>query len=711
MSQQRPTLPSPKTRAQLPPDGGPNWNRLVFELSPYLLQHAANPVDWYPWGQAAFDRAKQEDKPIFLSIGYATCHWCHVMEHESFEDPQVASLLNQYFVAVKVDREERPDIDAIYMTACQAATGSGGWPLTAILNHDLKPFFVGTYFPKLGHYNRPGMMDLLPRIHELWSHERLQLNQAAERMSQHLQQVTQIPTGDMLPRELLQEAFTQLEARYDKQYGGFSQAPKFPTPHNLTFLLRMARSQSSHVGVEMVLHTLKAMRNGGIFDQVGFGFHRYATDDNWLLPHFEKMLYDQALLVIACLETFQVTHDEAIAQIARDVLTYVSRDMTDPAGGFYSAEDADSEGEEGKFYVWTPESVSRTLSAEDAKLFCDLFQIIPGGNFRDQATGAKTGESIPHLKENTELIAKRIGLGFSELNIKIDKIRRSLFVDRSKRIHPLKDDKVLTDWNGLMIAAYARAGRVLAEPEYVKSAERAWFFVRSNLMSGEHLLKRWRNGEAGLPAHLEDYAFTIWGLLELYAANHDPDHLKSAIKLTDTVITEFGDFERGGFFQTASDHTDLIVRHKDIYDGAIPSGNSVMAQNLLWLSHYTGNTNYRDQAWGVFKAFSNQVRRYPSGHTQLLSALWYAFAPKKEVVLAGPVEEMVHRLNRVYTPETVVLVHKPGLSDSAPFVAEQRAKGHKATAYVCRNFSCQAPIYDADELVRAVTEYETGALQ
>ncbi|MBI5155156.1 thioredoxin domain-containing protein, partial [Candidatus Poribacteria bacterium] len=555
----RPAIPAPEVLATLPRDGGAGWNRLVFEQSPYLLQHAANPVDWFPWGTEAFERARREDKPVFLSVGYATCHWCHVMEHESFEDDAIASLMNEAFVCIKVDREERPDIDHVYMTVTQALTGSGGWPMTVVMTPDKEPFFAGTYFPKRGGYGRPGMTELIPALSNAWKSDRENILRSAAHITEVLAQMSGGSPGGEPGADILDAAFQQFEESFDPAHGGFGSRPKFPVPHNLSFLLRYWYRTGEGRALEMVKHTLRAMRMGGVFDQIGFGFHRYSTDNEWLVPHFEKMLYDQALMAIACIETCRATGEEEFAQTTREIFTYILRDMTSPEGGFYCAEDADSEGIEGKFYLWTPDEVRRVLGKEEGELFCRTYQIVNGGNFRDEATGRKPGESIPHLRAAT-------GTQDPALLARLEAAREKLFTERESRIHPLKDDKTLTDWNGLMIAALAKGAKALGSQEYLHAAARAADFVLGSLRREDgRLLKRYRQGHAGLPAHLEDYAVLAWGLLELYEAGFDPRHLRAAIELTDTMLEHFLDAGSGGLFLTADDGEKLLTRSKDIH--------------------------------------------------------------------------------------------------------------------------------------------------
>ncbi len=489
-------------------------NRLAGEKSPYLLQHATNPVDWYPWGEEAFHRAKEQDKPIFVSIGYATCHWCHVMAHESFEDEQVAGLLNQHFVSIKVDREERPDVDKIYMDVCQALTGRGGWPLSVFLTPEGKPFYAGTYFPRTTRMGTPGFVDLLRQIAAIWQNDRGRVEALSKDITRAIQPTAE-PSGigTFVPEigvKWLKKGYGELQRTFDPKFGGFGAAPKFPTPHHLTFLFRWFKRTGDAMSLTMAEKTLEAMRNGGLFDQIGLGFHRYSVDERWLVPHFEKMLYDQALLAIASLEAHQVTGKEVFARIAQEIFTYVLGDMTAPEGGFYSAEDADSEGKEGLFYLWTPAEVKKHLGEKTGEIFCHYYDITEAGNFEE-------GRSIPHVRMPVEAFAARKGLDAKEVEDLLDRARRQLFDARKKRVHPLKDDKVLTSWNGLMIAALAKGYQVLGNPSYRLGAERAVRFVLEYLKREDgRLLRRYREGEAAYPAYLDDYAFFVWGILDIY---------------------------------------------------------------------------------------------------------------------------------------------------------------------------------------------------
>ncbi|NLZ39260.1 MAG: thioredoxin domain-containing protein [Firmicutes bacterium] len=689
-------------------------NRLRYEKSPYLLQHAYNPVDWYAWGDEAFAKAQKEDKPIFLSIGYSTCHWCHVMERESFADQEVADVLNRIFVCIKVDREERPDVDNFYMNVCQAMTGSGGWPLTIFMLPDKRPFFAGTYFPKQTKYGRMGLLELARRIEELWQTRRADLMQTAQLLMDDLHATSSVAPGELPGEEVLHKAFQQLAERFDSEYGGFHPAPKFPTPHNLTFLLRYWKRTGNGKALFMVEKTLTAMRNGGIFDQVGFGFHRYSTDPHWLLPHFEKMLYDQALLAIAYLETYQATHNELYADAAHEIFTYVLRDMTSPEGGFYSAEDADSEGKEGKFYVWSAEEIERVLGKKDAALFCKVYNISAEGNFVEETTHLKTGLNIPYRTKTLTEFAAENKKNPAELTQALEIMRQKLFAARKKRIHPYKDDKILTDWNGLMIAALSMGGRILQVSRYTEAASMAANFILQKLKHNNRLLKRYRHGEAALPAHLDDYAFFCWGLLELYESTFIPAYLSEALALNQIMLEHFWDRENGAFFFTAEDVKDAPVRQRELYDGALPSGNSVAAMNNLRLARLTGNEELTKIAQKIAQAFAAEIKKIPQAYTMILSALDFILGPTIELVIAGKpqaadTQAMLKKIHTSFIPNKVVLLHPGGkegraIESIAPFTREQKALNNKATAYICKNFACQAPITDANSLLKALTE-------
>jgi uncharacterized protein len=577
-------------------------NRLAKEKSPYLLQHKYNPVDWYAWSDEAFEKARKEDKPVFLSIGYSTCHWCHVMEKESFEDEEVAKLMNDAFVSIKVDREERPDIDGIYMTVCQMLTGGGGWPLTIIMTPGKKPFFAGTYFPRDGRFGRMGMKELIPRIKELWQNKKDDILNSANQISTALQSAASLPAGNSLNEEIFKIAYKELESRYDEEYGGFGSAPKFPTPHNLIFLLRYRKRYDEKKALDMVEKTLTEMRRGGIYDHIGFGFSRYSTDPQWLVPHFEKMLYDQALLTLAYVETYQATKNPFYKKTAEEILEYVKRDMTSPEGGFYSAEDADSEGEEGKFYLWTEEEI-RNILPDDADLFIKVFNIKKEGNWIDSVHGTKTDTNILHLKSDLITLAKENNLTEEKLSAKIEYSRKKLYEVREKRIHPHKDDKILTDWNGLMISAFAKAAQAFNNKEYSETAKKAADFIIKDLITEDgKLLHRYRDGEAGITANADDYAFFIQALLDLYETIFEVKYLKSALKLNEDFIHHFWDRENKGFFFTPDYGEQLIVRQKEIYDGAVPSGNSIAMLNLLRIGRITAKPEFEEMADSINKA-------------------------------------------------------------------------------------------------------------
>ncbi|MHB8172361.1 MAG: thioredoxin domain-containing protein [Thermincolia bacterium] len=660
-------------------------NKLIKEKSPYLLQHAYNPVDWYPWGDEAFARAKAEDKPIFLSIGYSTCHWCHVMERESFEDEDVATLLSKHYVSIKVDREERPDVDTIYMSVCTAMTGHGGWPLTIVMTSDKKPFFAGTYFPKESRQGMPGIIEILIHIATAWQQNREALLESGEKILQVLETSYFATLEGDLTLNTLHNAFKGLERNFDPQYGGFGKAPKFPTPHNLSFLLRYWKLTGEAKAMEIVEKTLLSMYQGGIYDHIGFGFSRYSTDGQWLVPHFEKMLYDNALLALVYAEAFQATGKEEYARVVREVFTYVLRDMTSPEGAFYSAEDADSEGEEGKFYVWTPKEVEEVLGMDSGEKFCRTFDITHQGNFE--------GNSIPNLIKN------RLAQGYDEM-------RQKLFQHREERVHPYKDDKILTAWNGLMIAAMAFGSRALGEPSYARAAEKAAEFIMQHLRRGDgRLMARYRDGEAAFTGYVDDYAFFIWGLIELYQSNYNSQYLLWALELNGDLLKYFWDSENGGLYQYGSDAEQLITRPKEIYDGAMPSGNSVATLNFLRLAHLTGEMALEEKARIQFRTFGGTVDAHPTGYSYFLIALYFHLTPVTLVNIIGEpqaveTQEMISLVNDGFAPDFLLNVKPTDNNKEIPITAllDKVAVDGKATAYICKNFSCQPPITDVKEM-------------
>ncbi len=680
-----------------------HYNRLAGEKSPYLLQHASNPVNWYSWGEEAFQKARLENKPIFLSIGYATCHWCHVMAYESFEDQKVAEILNRNFIAIKVDREERPDVDMAYMSVCQALTGRGGWPLSVFMTSEGQPFFAGTYFPKESRYGVPGFIDLLSRIASTWKNDRERLIKAGSQVAEELRSVEHTKTSVYTLNEgILKQGYLNLAGSFDPIWGGFGNAPKFPTPHQLTFLLRWHKRSRDGKSLEMVVKTLDSMHRGGLFDQIGFGFHRYSVDQKWLLPHFEKMLYDQAQLAMAYIEAYQVTGEKRFERVVGEIFTYVLRDMTSPEGGFYCAEDADSEGREGTFYVWTPQEVKALLGEETGTLFCRFYGITEAGNFEER-------QSILHIDKPLADFASEAGLDPAKLDKLLRDARSKIFETRRERIHPLKDDKILTSWNGLMIAALAKGYHALGRREYATAAAKAADFILKNLKTkGGGLLHRYRNGDAAYSAFLDDYAFLVWGLIELYEATFQVGYLEEAMALNRVMLDMFWDEETGGLYFSGKENESLIIKSKNLYDGAIPSGNAVAACNLLRLSRMTGNVDLEKKAEQLTGSASAQVRAYPAGHTQMLSALDFLLGPGREVVVAGEPSmpdtlEMLKTVQQKFLPNTVLLLRPTGtvadrLAQLAPFVKSMLPIDGRATAYVCKNFACRAPVTGIKEL-------------
>jgi hypothetical protein len=690
-------------------------NRLSAENSPYLLQHAANPVDWYAWSDAAFEAAQAQNKPVFLSIGYSTCHWCHVMAHESFENPAIAERMNQTFINVKVDREERPDIDTVYMTVCQAITGSGGWPLTIIMTPDKKPFFAGTYFPPENRHGRIGMPELTDRIGDLWTNRKQDLLKSADRVTQLLRNYT--PGAAEPPPEisLLTASFDELTNEFDPVHGGFGGAPKFPTPQKLLYLLRYWKRFRDDQALRMVERTLQAMRQGGIHDHLGFGFHRYATDAAWLLPHFEKMLYDQAMIALACLETCQATGRDQYAKTAGEIFAYVLRDLRSPQGAFYSAQDADSEGEEGRFYVWTRQDVEKVLTPQEADLWNRVYSVEADGNFFDEAKRQKTGANIFHLKLPLDEWAAQLKMPPGGLSALLEKCRSKLYRAREKRVHPFRDDKILTDWNGLMIASLAIGARVLNDRQYETAACAAADFILSSLRDDKgNLLHCRRSHEAAVPAFLDDYAFLIWGLIELYQTGFDATYLEAAIDLNDRLLAHFWDDRDGAFFFTSNDHEELLFRKKSIHDGAIPSGNSVSAMNLLRLGRMTGDMQLERKAERIGTAFTGLINQGPSAVAFYLTALDYLMGPSHEIVIAGERNSRavlaVHEaLSRRFLPNKVVILVPDGkdagaIRRIAPFTEPFRGRKGKAVIHVCTDRTCRAPTTDIDEMIRLLSE-------
>ncbi len=685
------------------------YNKLINQKSPYLLQHAKNPVDWYPWGEEAFKKAKEEDKPIFLSIGYSTCHWCHVMAHESFEDLEVANLMNDIFVSIKVDREERPDIDKIYMTVCQIMNNSGGWPLTILITHDKKPFFAGTYFPKETRFGRIGLKELILKVKDLWNNQRKDLIDSSERIINALQDITLESPGNSLNEKDIEKAYVQLKTRFDKEYGGFGSSPKFPTPHNLLFLLRIYKRENNSEALRMVETTLSEMRKGGIYDHIGYGFHRYSTDRQWLVPHFEKMLYDNALLAFAYIEAFQATRKSQYKETAEEIFKYVLRDMISPEGAFYSAEDADSEGEEGKFYTWQMKDLDSILNREEMVLFTSIYNIKETGNYLEESTRKHTGKNITHLTENLNSLAEKNNLSIEDFKKKIDNVRIKVFQSREKRIRPHLDDKILTDWNGLMIAALAKGGYVFNEKKYIDIAEKAMKFILENLKDKKgFLLHRFRENSAEIEAYLDDYSFLVWALLELYESTFNTNYLKEAIKVINIQIDQFWDDNIGGFYFTAKQGEDLITRQKEIYDGAIPSGNSVSMLNLLRLSQITGDQEYERKADIISRVFAESVRNNPSAHTFLMLAVDFAIGPTYSLVISGDTGKedtlkLLESIRKQFLPNKTLIYRateqeNPPIDEIVDYIIFFYKYLDKATAYICINKTCKPPTNEIDKM-------------
>ncbi len=743
-------------------------NRLAYETSPYLLQHQNNPVDWYPWGPEALARAKAEDKPIFLSIGYSACHWCHVMEHESFEHDPIAALMNQHFVNIKVDREERPDIDAIYMNAVQLLTGRGGWPMSMFLTPSLQPFYGGTYYPPTNKQGMPGFDQVLLAVADAWHNRRDQaLAQAAE-LTKHLQSSgapAGLGTNEQLTEKLLFAASAALERNFDPRHGGFGGAPKFPHPMDIRLLLRIwkrmnskspapksqassltppasspqppapsLQPQASHPQplasslaasvLQMATHTLDKMAAGGMFDQLGGGFHRYSVDERWLVPHFEKMLYDNALLIMAYLEGYLASGNADFSRVVRETADYILRDMTDPAGGFYSTEDADSEGHEGTFYVWTPEQIEQLLGSERATVFCYVYDVSDSGNFE--------GENILNLPKSIEQCAKLRGLDPDQLREHLAEDRAKLFAARESRIRPGRDDKVLVAWNGLMIDALSQAANVLDEPRYLQAATASADFILTHMRRPDgRLLHTWRAGQAKLDAFLDDYACLINGLVSLYEAGFDERYIEAAVELAGQMITHFGDAAGDGFFFTADDHEQLISRQKDIQDSATPSGNSMAATALVRLGKLTGRGEYVDAALGAMRSAVGLMQKHPTAAGQMLLALDMYLGPTPEIVILGELDsaatqKILQSLRQQFVPNKVVAFRSrndqtdatrsaaldpmfagrtqplvTGLTPQASSRNPQSSLLAEPTVFICENFVCQAPVAGVEAVLAA----------
>jgi uncharacterized protein YyaL (SSP411 family) len=678
-------------------------NRLINEKSPYLQQHAYNPVDWYSWSEEAFSKAVDEDKPVFVSIGYSTCHWCHVMEKESFEKKEVAEILNSKFVSIKVDREERPDIDNIYMKASLMMTGTGGWPLTIIMTPQKQPFFAGTYLPKTSRTGMTGLIEVLHSIAENWEKRRRAIMGYAEKASNYIIESSQANQEKAtVDRALLDEGFIMLLDSFDNMQGGFGYAPKFPSPHNLLFLLRYHKTKGNKRAIEMVEKTLQRMRLGGIFDQLGFGFHRYSTDSNWLIPHFEKMLYDQALMCMVYSEAYQATSKTEYKQTAEAILQYVLTEMVDETGGFYSAEDADSEGQEGKFYLWTRNEISETLG-DEAETFCKIFNVSEEGNFTSAHDNVQ-GMNILHMRKPLNELTSEIHMSRENLEAFLKRTTKTLFEKRQTRIRPFKDTKILTDWNGLMIASLAKCAQAFDSEKYAEAAKKALELIfRKMLTQSGTLLHRYKDGEAAVEGMIDDYAFLIWGLIETYEATYVSDWLKKAIMLKDTMIEKFWDKKETAFFFAPETKEKELPRLKEFNDAAIPSGNSVALLNLARLSRLTGRVDFEEKAAALgqtITAYSGQL------NTMFLAAATFSVGPTHEVVVVGDPQSpntlsMLKNANAIYCPNRVVLFksnNDDALAEVAAYTRFMKTIDSEPAAYICSNFTCKRPITDVDQV-------------
>ena len=684
-------------------------NRLINETSPYLLQHANNPVDWYPWGEEALERARSEDKPILLSIGYSACHWCHVMERESFENETIAGLMNDNFVSIKVDREERPDLDQVYMQAVQMLTGSGGWPMTVFLTPEGKPFYGGTYFPPEDRQGMPGFPRLLTSIAEAYSTNRGEIDRVTKQLTTQMSQSNQVSQGtSILTVDILHKAYSSLATNFDYQNGGFGNAPKFPQPMTPEFLLRYYHHGYNPRALELVELTLEKMAYGGIYDQIGGGFHRYSTDAYWLVPHFEKMLYDNALLARLYLHTYLITGRALYRRVVEETLDYVLREMTDSSGGFYSAQDADSEGVEGKFFVWSPDEINSVMGDADGEVFAGYYGVTGAGNFE--------GKNILNIRQDPEEFAETKGLTADQLGDIINRGSKALLEVREQRIHPMRDDKVLASWNGLMLRSFAEAAAALGRPDYLAVAIKNAEFLARSMKSDGRLLRTYRDGQAKLLGYLEDYSFVIDGLLALYEATFNLRWLDEAVTLADSMIELFWDENIGGFYDTGSDHETLVVRPRDVFDNAQPCGGSVASDVLLRLAVFTGNNDYSAKATVPLRSLHQAMSQSPGGTGHWLSALDFYVSPPKEIAVIGPrddpttqalLDTVFHRFlpNKVVMGVETPLIPADDNSEAdIPLLAGRGMVGGLPSAYVCQNYACQLPVTDPAGLAEQLSE-------
>jgi uncharacterized protein YyaL (SSP411 family) len=712
---------SPPQAPEKPRDAG-KPNRLIHEKSPYLLQHAQNPVDWYPWGEEAFERARREDKPIFLSVGYSTCYWCHVMEREVFEDTAIARLMNERLVSIKVDREERPDVDRVYMTAVQAMTGSGGWPMSVFLTPELVPFLGATYIPPTARYGRPGFTDIVRHISDLWKNDRKKILESGNQIEEILRRSVRSAPAKV-EDSALREGFKQIAAGYDPVHGGFGPGPKFPRPVTLDFLFRRYYRRGDSSALEMALTTIRKMSEGGVHDHIGGGFHRYSVDAQWRVPHFEKMLYDQAQLAVTCLEAYQLTHEPRYSSLARDILDYVARDMTGPDGEFFSAEDAESaidpEGkgrkEEGAFYLWTKPEIERLLGSDAAPVFNYYFGVEDTGNAPSDPMGVFKGKNILYVAHDAAETARKFGKQAEEVTQLLEASKEKLVLERLKRSRPHLDDKIITAWNGLMISAFARAYQVLDDEEYLRRARRGAEFILENLYdkgSGT-LYRRYRDGDARFEGSLQDYAFLIRGLLDLYEASFEPSWLRTAITLNKKQIELFRDSSGGGFFDGPGKDPSILVRTKEDYDGAEPAGNSIAAVNLLRLAQLTADEGLRDMAEKTIRAFGSRIAKLPESMPGMLAAYTWSITTPREIIISGEpgaadTKGLLAEVHSHFVPFRAILLADGGagqeeLASYLPFIRDMKTSDGIATAYICQNYACSLPSTDREVVAKLLS--------
>jgi uncharacterized protein YyaL (SSP411 family) len=692
-------------------------NRLINEKSPYLLQHAHNPVDWYPWGDEAFQKARDENKPIFLSIGYSTCYWCHVMEREVFENETIAQIMNEKMVNIKVDREERPDVDRVYMSALVATTGQGGWPMSVFITHDLKPFYAATYIRPTEHHGKPGFSDLVKRISELWINERNKIVTTSNQITAHLIETSKTDNGYLIDESIISKAYQQFLQSYDPKFCGFGNAPKFPRPSAFNFLLRYFKRTGNGSSLKIVLNTLRSMARGGMYDQIGGGFHRYSVDEQWRVPHFEKMLYDQAQLAISYLETYQITKDDTLIETAKGILDYVLIKLHHKDGGFYSAEDAESvtdsskpnEKEEGAFYVWTKSEIDLLLGIENGEIFHYNFGVEDNGNALEDHLNVFYGQNIPYVAHSIEETAQKFGKTPDELKQLMIAAKHKLYLEREKRPHPHLDDKIITAWNGLMISAFAKAYQILEYDIYRNAAESTAQFIMKNLYNPQTktLYRRYRDGDARFDGGLQDYAFMIQGLIDLYESTFDFQWLEYAISLTEKQIELFWDKESGGFFDTTGNDPSILLRTKEDYDGAEPTGNSIAALNLIKLSQITNNNKWREMAEKTIQSFGSRLNQMPEALPQMLVAFNWQLTTPKEIIVVGnrnaeDTKIMLREIRKHFLPNKAILLvdedSKSKLVAYLPFIENMTMMDSKATAYICQNYSCQLPTNDVEKV-------------